>query len=552
MKKKTFAVMITTIVILLLVTVISFAFLMSRRESDTDQKTDISENIEKELSDEEDTEEEPSTVIVESEDSDVNQTLKEALLYALGKDTTQDSAKALALFEEVAQSNMDAQLIAGEMYLQGIGTEQDMKKAAEYIEKAFLNGNINAYEIYAKMCFLGEGPILQDYEKAASVFVAIGEENQLALGTLGMMYSLGMGVNVDFDIANQYLQKAAELGYDKAGEFQTLIQARVTGTDRELPVIDQSKLNKSEVIYKDSPELADMIAEYTDQLLESENYERFDNEINAILKMDVNLTTFIAIFGKENWLFLQNPNDGDSYHDYIGDNAYTEEEMASIASHLLEEKAEIEATGAEFVLLLIPNKEIIYSEKMPTYIQRVSEETKTDKLVAYLKENTDLSIIYMKDQYNAYKDAYQLYYKTDTHCNMQGSFLAIADLLNIKYDKQITIENTLFEEHMHNYCGDLSVLIGRQDRYNIDTVYFLPESSVSEEQKVDDSLMLIGDSFSEFLNRQALYYFKGGVNHVMIMNHNYDFYQATKENLQDKEVDLVVWECAERYIDRLK
>ena len=105
---------------------------------------------------------------------------------------------------------------------------------------------------------------------------------------------------------------------------------------------------------------------------------------------------------------------------------------------------------------------------------------------------------------------------------------------------------------MHNYCGDLSVLIGRQDRYNIDTVYFLPQSSVSEDQKVEDSLMLIGDSFSEFLNRQALYYFNGGVNHVMIMNHNYDFYQATKDNLQDKKVNLVVWECTERYIDRLK
>ena len=549
MKKKTLTVVVATVVILLLVTVISFVFLANRKESDIDQKTDISEDMEKDKVDEE---EEPSTVIVESEDTGVNSIFEEALLYALGKDRAQDASQALTLLEEIAETNMDAQFMVGEMYLQGIGTEQDMKKAAEYLEKAFLNGNVNAYEIYGKMCFLGEEPILQDYEKAASVFAAIDSENGQALGTLGMMYSLGMGVNVDFDVANQYLQKAAELGYEKAGEFQALIQARVTGTEKELPVITQSGLQKGEIVYKDAPELADMVSEYTNQLLETQKYERFDTEIDAILGMDVNLTTFIAIFGKENWLFLQNPNDGDSYHDYIGDNAYTEQELAAIASHLLEEKAMIEATGAEFVLLLIPNKEIIYSEKMPTYIQRVSEETKTDKLVAYLKQNTDISIVYMKDQYLAYKNAYQLYYKTDTHCNMQGSFLAIAELLNTKYDKQIKIENTLFEEHMHNYCGDLSVLIGRQSRYNIDTVYFLPESSVSEEQKVDDSLMLIGDSFSEFLNRQALYYFKGGVNHVMIMNHNYDFYQATKENLQDKEVDIVVWECAERYLDRLK
>lgn len=549
MKKKTLTVILITVLALLLVTVISLAFLVHLSQNDTEQETDISEEIEK---DEEQSIEEMSTIVVESEDDEINHVLDEALLYALGKDREQDAVKALALLEDIAEENMDAQFMAGEMYLQGIGTEQNLEKAAEYIQKAVQNGNSYAYGIYAKMCFLGEGVILQDYEEAASVFSALDEANGQAVGTLGMMYALGMGVPMDFDVANQYLEKAVELGYTKAGEFQTLIQARVTGADKELPAISQAGLKKGEVIYKDSPELAEMVQEYTSQLLETESYERFETEIDKILEMDVDLTTFIAIFGRENWLFLQNPNDGDSYHDYIGDNAYTEEEMASIAKHLSEQKAQVEATGAEFVLLIIPNKEIIYAEKMPTYIKRVSEETRTDKLVAYLKQNTDLSIIYMKDQYNAYKDAYQLYYKTDTHCNMQGSFLAIADLLNTRYGKQITLENTPFEQHMHNYCGDLSVLIGRQDRYNIDTVYFLPQSSALEEQKVEDSLMLIGDSFSEFLNRQALYYFKGGVNHVMIMNHNYDFYQATKDNLQDKEVDLVVWECAERYIDRLK
>lgn len=549
MKNKTFTIVAITVVVLFLVTVISVAFLVKRSKDDVEQKTDSSEEIQK---DEEQSKEEMSTIVVESENNEINRVLEEALFYALGKDRAQDAEQALALLEDIAEENMDAQFMAGEMYLQGVGTEKNLEKAAEYIQKAFFNGNRNAYEIYGKMCFLGEGSILQDYEEAAGVFAVLEDENGQAAGTLGMMYALGMGVPMDFDVANQYLERAVELGYEKAGEFQNLIQSRVTGVDKELPEIPQTGLQKGKIIYTDSPELADMVEEYTTKLLENEQYERFDKEIEAILGMDINLTTFITIFGKENWLFLQNPNDGDSYHDYIGDNAYTEEEMASIASHLLEQKRVVEAKGAEFVLLLIPNKEIIYAEKMPSYIQRVSEETRTDKLVTYLKQNTDISIIYMKDRYHAYKDTYQLYYKTDTHCNMQGSFLAIADLLNTRYGKQIMIENTLFEEHMHDYCGDLSVLIGRQDRYNIDTVYFLPESSVAEEHKVDDSLMLIGDSFSEFLNKQALYYFKGGVDHVMIMNHNYDFYQATRDNLQKREVDLVVWECAERYIDRLK
>ena len=66
-------------------------------------------------------------------------------------------------------------------------------------------------------------------------------------------------------------------------------------------------------------------------------------------------------------------------------------------------------------------------------------------------------------------------------------------------------------------------------------------------------MLLIGDSFSEFLNTQAGYYFNGGVNHLMVMNYSYDFYLATENALKGDTVpDVVVWECVERYIDRLK
>ena len=164
MKKKTFAVIVVTVAVLLLVTGISFAFLVHLNQNDTEQRIDYSEDIEKE---EKQTKEEMSTIVVESQNDETNHVLEEALLYALGKDRAYDASKALALLEDIAEENMDAQFMAGEMYLQGIGTEKNPEKAAEYIQKAVSNGNSSAYAIYAKMCFLGEGVILQDYENSS-------------------------------------------------------------------------------------------------------------------------------------------------------------------------------------------------------------------------------------------------------------------------------------------------------------------------------------------------------------------------------------------------
>lgn len=53
--------------------------------------------------------------------------------------------------------------------------------------------------------------------------------------------------------------------------------------------------------------------------------------------------------------------------------------------------------------------------------------------------------------------------------------------------------------------------------------------------------------------QQAGYYFKGGVKHQMVMNHSYNFYLVTENVLKNETIsDIVVWECVERYIDRLK
>ena len=222
-----------------------------------------------------------------------------------------------------------------------------------------------------------------------------------------------------------------------------------------------------------------------------------------------------------------------------------------IADNLLKQRDKIEAAGSKFVLLIVPNKESVYFEYLPDEIrEKKAKSSRTDDLVGYLQANTDLDIIYVKDKYLSMKDETQIYYKTDTHWNMVGCYVALQEVLRNLYGTYTDVNEVTFQEHLHDFAGDLATMADVGVAYGIDTVYFLGEDQARDEQKVEDSLLLVGDSFAEFLLLESPYYFKGGVINGDIVPYDYNFVKATAANLSQKP-DVVLWECCERHIDRL-
>lgn len=490
-------------------------------------------------------------------DADEKHTAKDSAFYQAFQMLVQDSSsppdEVLAYMTEAAkEGNIDAQYFVGEMYLQGVGTAPDPEKAAAYLQQAYDNGNEHAFEIYGKLCFLGDG-VKQDYEQAYEAFRSISAPSAEINCAMGLMNIYGMGVRPDYEKARQYLEQARTDGSMAAKTAQASIEGAVyerrpSEAEPDIGIKAATVIDYGE----ENSELAVLVETVYGQLESQEKYDRFDEELMRMAEMSPAMAAKVAIFGKDNWLFFQNNEDGASYHDYVGDNAFSEKELLAIMNNLEAQKHKAEASGAKFVLLIYPNKEIIYSDKMPSYIIRESETTRTDKLVAYLEEHSDLEVVYLKEPFLEQKDEIQLYYATDTHCNMLGAFVGLSELLGRIYGKELDLDVASFDIHATDYTGDISVLIGREDRYAIDTIYFLPKHKVAEEDKVDSSMILIGDSFSEFLNMESAYYFKNGVQHYMIMDYEYDFGKALDAALSSGNADLVVWECAERNIERLK
>lgn len=551
-KIKIIVYIVTVLTILAMITAALCIFLtLYSRKNDVGQEDTEQESTE--ILQEEPEPEKPveiETVTVEGDDA-VGE-LTHALELALS-DPAGSVDEIVAAFSRSAElGNSDAMYFLGELYFQGIGVEADLEKAGTYLKQACESGNRRAMPTYAKMLFLGDGAV-QDYDESASYFYTLSGDDGEASYILGVMSNLGMGVPRSAERARKYIDQAMEAGYEKAEPYRAKILDTGKATDGTGEFVLQAKQVRELDYGIENEGLQEQIDAYQDVLKSSEDHTAFEEEMTALLDVDVKGISTVTLFGNNGYLFHQNENDGTSLHDYIGDNHFTQKELETIAANLEKEKRYVEQNGSKFVLLLIPNKETMYPEWMPSYISRADETTRQDLLAAYLQENTDIDVVYVKDTLMQNRERYPLYYKTDTHANMVGSLFMVSDLLKACYGAEITPDLEKFDIHMQDYAGDLGTTAKCTARY-VDTVYFYPEQAVEEADKIASSMMLVGDSFSEFLNMETAYYMKGGVDHRMIADYGYDYHSATEAGFAkaSEKPEYVVWECVERHLDRLK
>lgn len=552
MSKKKIRYILTVLVILVIATAALCVFL-TLRSKNNDEGQNRTEQESTEPSQEESRPEQPmeiETIPVEIDDA-VSE-LYHALELALSDTDNNMNDVVTSLSRSAELGNSDAMYFLGELYFQGIGVETDVEKAGMYLGQACDSGNRKAMSIYGKMLFMGDG-VVQNYDESASCFYTLSQDDGEASYILGVMSNLGMGVPRSAERAKKYISQASEAGYEKAESYRSRIMESGKSVDGTKDFALQAKKVQELDYGTEYEDLQERIDTYHNALRATEDYSAFEEEMTALLGVDLNGVSTVTLFGNNGYLFHQNESDGTSLHDYIGDNHFSAKELETIAANLEKEKAWVEQNGSQFVLLLIPNKETMYPEWMPSYISRVDTTTREDLLVEYLQKNTDINVVYVKDTLMQNKELCTLYYKTDTHTNMVGSLFMVSDLLRACYDVEVTPDLDLFDIHMQDYVGDLGTTAKCTSRY-VDTVYFYPERAVGEAEKVKSSMMLVGDSFSEFINIETAYYMRGGVNHKMIAEYGYDYHSATQDGFASGTIkpDYVVWECVERYLDRLK
>ena len=270
-----------------------------------------------------------------------------------------------------------------------------------------------------------------------------------------------------------------------------------------------------------------------------------------------------VVVGKDDWLFY-NPagKDGDPIADYQGTSLLTQEQLEMFGANLISARNTLQAQGKEFVVLIVPNKESMYGNAfLPDRFVTENSHTKADQVAQYLTEHTDLTVVYPKKSILTSMENdpdHIYYYKTDTHWNDLGAYVATADLLNhvgISIPALEELELVKGESH----AGDLAGMLGLADYLKYDNLYSLNDyckgQNVEKVYPIQGSTNLCCTSTST-ANDQSLFMIRDSFAITMIPYLSTQFDECcfvhidtyTPSMLQQYPSDIVVLEVAERYI----
>lgn len=257
----------------------------------------------------------------------------------------------------------------------------------------------------------------------------------------------------------------------------------------------------------------------------------------------------LVINGREGWLFYAGSN---AINCYKRNSFFEEEYMQEIVENLTSLEEGVNKRGIKFRLLILPNKEEIYDEYMPAYYMKPDGPNRTDVLVDYICQNSDISVVYPKDEMRTEKDAWQLYFKYDTHYNCLGVLIAYEQLIESlgkerEYLSDFEVQKAGMKGRLSGK-GDLENMMGFSGRFNYDYEYYVSEYPLlsdwerteysNSDSIYEESILLVGDSFRISL----MPYFSKDFRSVKTI----DFLACTEEILGEYQPDIVILELLER------
>ena len=267
-----------------------------------------------------------------------------------------------------------------------------------------------------------------------------------------------------------------------------------------------------------------------------------------------------VIRGREEWLFYNSSLDDNPIEAYKGMALFTEEELARIADNLTHTQTVLAAQGTEFVLFIAPNKERIYAEHMPAYYGAPAENYRAKQLTEYLRENTDIRVVYPYEELMEAKEQSprRLYYRLDTHWNYIGAYVGCAALAKELGVSMPELSGLTVTETEPTIC-DLADMINLRALLNTDPDYVL--SGYDQHGLVTDrheltgvyayhctgadprKLFMVRDSFADAMDDFLASQFDKS---VMVHYSSYSHEQALAEN-----ADIYVYETVERRVGEL-
>lgn len=276
----------------------------------------------------------------------------------------------------------------------------------------------------------------------------------------------------------------------------------------------------------------------------------------------------ITIQGKNGWAFYDSAKVPDGYTliDYFGEIRFSEEELKRMAEGVEKARAFYAKRGIDYVIVVAPNKEAMYSEYMPERLQkqRKSAKSRMDFAVEYLQEHTKVKIINFKDALLSAKQKMpmEIYFPLDSHWNEVGGYVGYEALAGYLNSFGYHLPAIPLAPEMVSVAGsqksDLDVAGMTDTNYRVCFLNDMPVKNIKDE---DHGFMLVYENAKAPVNKRLLMIRDSfGMGLVPYLNKVFakTVYAHNKHNkrpqlealLKEYHPDIMVDELVERYFDR--
>lgn len=205
-----------------------------------------------------------------------------------------------------------------------------------------------------------------------------------------------------------------------------------------------------------------------------------------------------VILGQDGWLYYKREG---SLEDILRQSRYENREM-EMASQFQQKLANnLADMGMDYYLMFCSDKHTIYPEYLPERLMPTGENPQPSKLEAFLQafsEQTDVRYIDTREALLRGKSSQRLlYYKTDTHWNLNGAFIGYTELMKMLQEDYPDIhivsegDYTITESPVKG--GDLAAMAHLQAAFDDMAYTYTPNfTSTVQEAEVPEEYATLG------------------------------------------------------------
>ncbi|MBN1533583.1 MAG: hypothetical protein JXA20_13020 [Spirochaetes bacterium] len=135
-----------------------------------------------------------------------------------------------------------------------------------------------------------------------------------------------------------------------------------------------------------------------------------------------------VLLGKERWSYWAG---GNSFDQFMSMDMLDRKELMRIARILEERQSFCRLHGMRYIIIIVPNKDVVYPEFLPVWMKKVKRQSHLDQIVEYLSEHSTVEVIDMRGPLREARALHRVFLRVDSHWNDFGGYAGYREIMRL-------------------------------------------------------------------------------------------------------------------------